>query len=952
MKELILLGIILSIFPLITEAADCPDAAVVVVASVFATLAVVFIVLGIIAFLIWKRRRDISRPEKLRHEGDSESGSPSHHGYTNPAFEKGEKEPENGGTGVAGYVACRDSSPDKKKSPIKSILDKEMAKKTWSSLPKSDFPGVNRQNSVGSLDRNFGGGEPDVVSVWLQSQDFIGLGFNIAGSMRDGIFVSQVHNRGPAIESGKFKVGDRILSVTVSFENMVYEDALTILSYASPYPVQVCLQKQEQMPKGRRISDARTSLNHPLYRSQSVDALHGIGKDPIYHPKRSLSEMRSDMRDSPKQKHISKVILEKGISEESCSSPIKTEPQVKTVSPISTAEVTVHRDDSRSDVKKDLSFDKQFSVETGVPNATVDLNHVGENKIDTRLAGVSREGVDELDSSAQISHGQIANQTDFADLFDKLTEQDKLDVIRLSYEDSYIDRSNVEQSRVTEAEVTPVISTGDVKAAAPVKPERKKKRSSSSSFDGDPPLSPRSPNIVDDEVIVSMLQPPTEAPPPVPEGDEELEAHEDMITPQTKTRVVSVETDKITFEPATPGKSDLSDLSFDTTLTDHDSSISDIDKTLTNSPVYANRPPSPDEEAIHEDEIAPIQRKKALEISPFNIATSSNTEETTERSPFPRESCVQQAYDLSGNKQQENGLTLETEPNIDAFEKDFPNLDMNLNFESDSVLFKEQFPSRNTKEKENGISYDISVTELEAMENKVLNDIAKQNENQKGSGGIAFEVRDNYISGVPQTITTKSVHRTSSYELDMNSGSSFEKHLLSDRPNSMKIDISKSNDFDNGGLDWSGKRLVRSGSFSEIPQDDSIKNWTDNQNLNDDDVIIEQHIQEDSSAPNNLKKLTKATAYKASKNKDELSDDSDSHCRSLSSSSSESTQERVSYDVTNGPDDGLGSSPDTSPLKINQDMKTELISPVPVYGEKGQSITVTLNTSMDNDAEC
>ena len=49
--------------------------------------------------------------------------------------------------------------------------------------------------------------EPDIVSVWLQSQDFIGLGFNIAGSMRDGIFVSQVHNRGPAIESGKFKVG-------------------------------------------------------------------------------------------------------------------------------------------------------------------------------------------------------------------------------------------------------------------------------------------------------------------------------------------------------------------------------------------------------------------------------------------------------------------------------------------------------------------------------------------------------------------------------------------------------------------------------------------------------------------------------------------------------------------------------------------------------------------------
>ena len=41
----------------------------------------------------------------------------------------------------------------------------------------------------------------------LQSQDIIGLGFNICGNLRDGIFVSQVHNRGPASESGLIKPG-------------------------------------------------------------------------------------------------------------------------------------------------------------------------------------------------------------------------------------------------------------------------------------------------------------------------------------------------------------------------------------------------------------------------------------------------------------------------------------------------------------------------------------------------------------------------------------------------------------------------------------------------------------------------------------------------------------------------------------------------------------------------
>ena len=49
--------------------------------------------------------------------------------------------------------------------------------------------------------------DPEVINVPLQSQDIIGLGFNICGNLRDGIFVSQVHNRGPASESRLIKPG-------------------------------------------------------------------------------------------------------------------------------------------------------------------------------------------------------------------------------------------------------------------------------------------------------------------------------------------------------------------------------------------------------------------------------------------------------------------------------------------------------------------------------------------------------------------------------------------------------------------------------------------------------------------------------------------------------------------------------------------------------------------------
>ncbi|XP_076315458.1 uncharacterized protein LOC143227989 [Tachypleus tridentatus] len=145
--------------------------------------------------------------------------------------------------------------------------------------------------------------EPERVMVPLRGHDFSGLGFNIFGNMRDGIFVKDVLHRGPASESGRIKAGDRILSVNVSFSNMVYEDALTILSYASPYDVQLELEKVSESNQGmsspsesKRLGSSSFSgggqrLFHPLYRSQSIDDLTQIGKDVI--PSHAISPKRS-----------------------------------------------------------------------------------------------------------------------------------------------------------------------------------------------------------------------------------------------------------------------------------------------------------------------------------------------------------------------------------------------------------------------------------------------------------------------------------------------------------------------------------------------------------------------------------------------------------------------------------------------------------------------------------
>ncbi|GFT70312.1 PDZ domain-containing protein [Trichonephila clavipes] len=127
------------------------------------------------------------------------------------------------------------------------------------------------------------------IMVPLRGHDFTGLGFNICGNMRDGIFVKDVLHRGPASESGKIKAGDRIVGVTVSFGAMVYEDALTILSYASPYDVRLEIEKspsQPLPPSPKRMGTSTSFRNssqgrlfHPLYRSQSIMDLSQIGKD-------------------------------------------------------------------------------------------------------------------------------------------------------------------------------------------------------------------------------------------------------------------------------------------------------------------------------------------------------------------------------------------------------------------------------------------------------------------------------------------------------------------------------------------------------------------------------------------------------------------------------------------------------------------------------------------------
>ncbi|XP_035227028.1 uncharacterized protein LOC118199314 [Stegodyphus dumicola] len=202
------------------------------------------------------------------------------------------------------------------KGKTRSSINK---KNSIRSLKQSELSTKGKKLKSGKNPFTFGGGagkkqralddtcltvEPVRTTVALRGHDFTGLGFNICGNMRDGILVKDVLHRGPASESGLIKAGDKIISVTVSFTNIVYEDALTILSYASPYDVQLEIERtpdtsrtMQTTPLGSKrlgscsFNNSGQKLFHPLYRSQSIDDLTQIDKDTL--PSHGLGPRRS-----------------------------------------------------------------------------------------------------------------------------------------------------------------------------------------------------------------------------------------------------------------------------------------------------------------------------------------------------------------------------------------------------------------------------------------------------------------------------------------------------------------------------------------------------------------------------------------------------------------------------------------------------------------------------------
>ena len=103
--------------------------------------------------------------------------------------------------------------------------------------------------------------------------------------------------------------GYRILSINISMKNMVYEDALTVLSYASPYPVVLTLRKAAPLLSSEDgDATGMTGLNHPIYRSQSLDDLRKITRaDRASGPRKTWTQIRRREKKESRAEEIGKL---------------------------------------------------------------------------------------------------------------------------------------------------------------------------------------------------------------------------------------------------------------------------------------------------------------------------------------------------------------------------------------------------------------------------------------------------------------------------------------------------------------------------------------------------------------------------------------------------------------------------------------------------------------------
>nr|XP_020459816.1 neuroblast differentiation-associated protein AHNAK-like [Monopterus albus] len=120
---------------------------------------------------------------------------------------------------------------------------------------------------------------PESGVIVKTAKDGSAEGLIYGGGGKEGLFIKEVVPESPASKSLKLKEGDQVLSATVYFDSMPYEDAVRILGHAHAYRVRLCLKRNQKSTETEPGIDSDTipeeELDTPEMREQGKTKRHG-----------------------------------------------------------------------------------------------------------------------------------------------------------------------------------------------------------------------------------------------------------------------------------------------------------------------------------------------------------------------------------------------------------------------------------------------------------------------------------------------------------------------------------------------------------------------------------------------------------------------------------------------------------------------------------------------------
>ncbi|XP_023587445.1 protein AHNAK2 [Trichechus manatus latirostris] len=120
------------------------------------------------------------------------------------------------------------------------------------------------------------------TEVMLKTEVEVGAsGYSVTGGGSQGIFVKQVLKESSAAKLFSLREGDQLLSATIFFDDIKYEDALKILQYSEPYKVQFGIKRK--LPDRENEEGALSDAQHGPkgLEKQDKEVADGCAEGPI-----------------------------------------------------------------------------------------------------------------------------------------------------------------------------------------------------------------------------------------------------------------------------------------------------------------------------------------------------------------------------------------------------------------------------------------------------------------------------------------------------------------------------------------------------------------------------------------------------------------------------------------------------------------------------------------------